>query len=134
MDQKTIFLEKRGCPFNGSNVGNYRLTTISYDVPTEDGRNLFIEFSNWVRYETRFYSKRGGKVLKHPKRELFNPNALHVNVMYEVENHPIHGNCCLGDSKLCAKIHALNLDYTREGIEKALKVITGLDYHIIILD
>lgn len=53
MKKNYLILEKRGCDFskNDTNIAesdlcNYRLTTLGYDIKAKNGRTYFIEFSH----------------------------------------------------------------------------------------
>ena len=123
--KKTLYLDKRGCPFwdddkinEVSNVGNYRVTTGDYTIKGKDGNTYFLEFSNWDRYTYRTTNKRTGKPLKHAVKEALLLNALHVNTQFKNDAGT------WGNLKLESKLHEKPMLYTLENILKIVNEIS----------
>ena len=138
---KTVKFVKRGCDFfndddvnNYSDVGNYRIATESYAIKGKDGKTYFVECCRWKKYFFRTEHKKTGQQLKKAIREILNYNGLAIDIQYQVKES---GGwlSTYGDSRLEAKIHEMNLSYTKSDILKAINVISVDQYdEIIIVD
>ena len=125
----SIAFEKRGCNFygedknNGSDVGNYRITTLGESVTGKDGNNYFLEFCLWRdRKKARTTHKKTGKQLKHVHYDVINPIGLTIDTEYTNDN----GNW--RNIKLESSIYDLNLSYTLGDILKAINIISEKQY------
>ena len=133
---KTLKLEKRGCDFYAndprhlqevSDIGNFRVGCYDMSIEGKDGRKYLVEFSHWERYAYRTTHKVTGRELKHPIRELVNPNALHLDTQYDVMTEsgiPLSYR----NLDLEHRIHDMNLDYTKAGILEAVNHISKDTY------
>lgn len=138
---KSIKFMKRGCNFwndddvnNYSDVGNYRIATDSYSIKGKDGNNYFVEFSRWKKYNFRTEHKKTGKELKKAVKEILNYNGLAIDIQYQVKESD-GWLSSYGNSRLEAKIHDMNLSYTKSDILKAINIISADQYdEIIIVD
>lgn len=132
---KTLYLEKRGCDYKGynrrevlSDVGNYRVGVYDNSIKGKDGKEYTVEFTGYIKYRYRTISKRGGKELKHPVREVVNENALHIDTEYEDKNERLS----FRNIKLEREITEMNLDYTLSGILDAVNYISVDQYDRIV--
>lgn len=131
---RTITLEKRGCDFlNGdpiadmSDIGNYRVGIYDYSIHCINGRNYILEFGSYNRYNYRTTNKRTGATLKHPVRELVNPNALSLDTEFErLESNGFKSSW--RDSGLEETIYNMKLSYTKADILKVINMISETKY------
>lgn len=126
-------LERRGCEFfkdepcaKISDVGNYRLDTHEY-IHGKDGNDYYLEFTLWHdRWIPRYTHKITGKPLKHWKKEIINPCALHLDTCYTAKDGMSYGNL-----ELEKQIHDLNLPYTEQAILQVANIISTTHYDTI---
>lgn len=137
-EQKTLFLQKRGCDFIEdeqlkSDCGNYRLTTKSYEVKGKDNKLYFVEFGLWRnRQKRREFHKITGKPLKYAKYDIINSEGLVVRLSWkELDNKGFE--TCWGNVQLEKEVNDLNLSYTKADILKAINYISADEYNNIIL-
>lgn len=116
-----------------------RVRTVE-NVPIEyDGEPLemFFEFGLWERYTYRMNNKRTGAPLKHPIRELLNPNGLHVDTQFERQEVDRWSGRTWSMShrhlKIEEEITALNMNYTRADILDAVNMYSDDNYIKIVL-
>lgn len=129
----TITLEKRGCDFVSgdpiakmSDIGNYRVGIYDYSIHCINGRNYILEFGSYNRYNYRTTNKRTGAALKHPIRELVNPNALSLTTEFQrIENGWVMD---YGDSQLEKVIYRMGFSYTKADILKVINMISETKY------
>lgn len=128
---KTLFLETRGCDFfkndlsvKNSDVGNYRLDTLDYDVLGYDGNRYFIEFRHGTKYSFRDRNYKTGKKIK-PKTEIKTDNALFVSLCYKNESGT------WGNWRLENTVFHCDFPYTLSGILAAVNMIAKEKYDAI---
>lgn len=125
---KTLYLEKRGCDFfhddpikEISDVGNYRVGVYDYSIHGKDDKDYIIEFTHYDRKKVRKY-RTNGALLKHPKTEIIQRNALHIDTQYETEKG------CFRNIELEEKLNKLNYSYILEDILKCVNKISMEEY------
>ena len=133
MKNNVLYLECRGCYFwnddpirKNSDVGNYRVCTIE-DIPHENGRYYFLEFTRYDRREIRTAHKITGKPLKHPITEITVKDALHVWSQFD------DARGSWGDIKLENEIHNKKRTYTKENILKTVNEISTKKYNAVVM-
>lgn len=121
-----LYLEKRGCNFwqhdkinEISDVGNYRVCTLSECVRGKDGNIYLLEFTQYDRKRTRATNKRTGAPLKHPVTETVLENALYIHTQF----HDAEG-MCWRNCKLENQLDDKNYIYTLADILNAVNDIS----------
>lgn len=140
MKENILYLECRGCYFfkndlinNISDVGNYRVGAYTHRIQAKDGRAYILEFTQYDRKETRYFSLRTGKPLKHPKYETVLENALHIGTEFERQEENGYFTSWR-NSKLEKELHDKKLyRFTKADILKAVNEISIKPYDKIVL-
>lgn len=128
-----LLFERRGGEFGKddkarqeSDIGNHRITTPGEIVPCKNGKTYLFEFGKYDRYDYKTVSKRNGKQLKKPVRELKMSTALHVNTQYTDEE-----GLSWRDLKMEKEFHKTPMKYTEENILKFINSIAAVKYDAI---
>jgi hypothetical protein len=137
---KTLFLERRGCDFfpgdkitTLSDVGNYRVGVYDFSVVAKDGRKFVLEFGGVDKYTFRRISKRTGKPLKKPAKELVRENALHISTQYDTPSENGKFMLSFADLEIERKIYEMQLSYTLSGILEAVNAISAEQYTDVVV-
>lgn len=139
MKEKTLYLERRGCDFfegdsisNFSDVGNYRVGIYKNRIQAKDGNAYILEFGGWDRKKTRYTSLRTGKPLKHPKTEVIQRNALHIDTEFEKPDEK--GRIASWrNSRLECEMNSKGYPFTKAGILAAVNDISVDRYDKIVI-
>lgn len=123
----TLYLETRGCVDQSINtdIKRHRLCTINNIdcVVNDQVLNVSFSFGHWSRYTYRTTNKRTGAPLKHPVKELVNPDGLSIDTQYDISKTDSRGyiwNMSYRCSAIEKPIHAANYSYTRRDILKVV--------------
>ncbi len=138
MANKVLYLEKRGCNFSPSDtelltfsdVGNYRLCTMDYNIMGKDGKMYFLEVTSCQK--RRFTNKRTGAKLK--KMVVEHNHKLYISTAYQ---EPSKDGFLMtwGNINLDSIIYNLELDYTKKDILAAVNLISSDNYtDVVIID
>jgi len=127
-----LLLERRGCEFfkgddvkELSDVGNYRVCTPDEMIVANNGKTYFFEFSHYERYNYRKVSKKGNRPLKHPIKELVNPNALHISTQFS------NPQGCFADLVLETEFYNKNYSYTEADILTVINSVSRTQFDAI---
>lgn len=117
---KTLTLVKMGCDFFndpstiGSDVGNYRVWTGSYNIAGKDGYMYLLEFSRW-RKQTK--DKRNVRCQQLDIALDFNTYCIKYNDRFK-------GVVCCANLELETRVSKLGLLYTKSDILKAVNFVS----------
>ena len=126
---KTLTLVKMGCDFfegdrvcGLSDCGNYRIETRTGRISAKNGREYFLSFGTYTRYNYRKTNKRTGAPLKKEVKEIDLENALYIDTEFE------DAAGCWCDLKLEQEINNMRLSFTKADILKAVNSFSSEQY------
>lgn len=133
IDENYLLFERMGCEFwkddkarQESDIGNYRITTPGEIVPCKNGKCYCFEFGCYDRYDYRTISKKGGRQLKNPVRELTMSTAMHLDTQFTDKK-----GLSWRDSKMEKEFYVTPVKYTESNILKWVNSIATVKYDSI---